>query len=348
MTILKKAPLKSLAFKSLLLAALPTGVGLAIGAAGSITWARPAKPDPAKAIVPAGAAMLKAGKYKDAAAYFKKASENHPGSATLQYYLGMSHIYNSQTAEAELPLSRAVVLTTDNTPVHKQAADMLLKYRRIQPYSCMQKCLRPPKSARWNRKQMPLMIYVSDGKMLPKVFDDALLSKEELNAVGNWAKNPSFVGRLSSSQLYRPEYKSAITDGFKQWQWAINERVIDYRFTADATKADILVFWCNELRGLDGWTYLPLSKAGDVHPAVIMMSLQRAQGPTQPIYKERISVVAAHELGHALGLEHSPNKADLMYYGTNDTGIPSNGDRATVRALYSASTDYVFPLTSKQ
>lgn len=45
--------------------------------------------------------------------------------------------------------------------------------------------------------------------------------------------------------------------------------------------------------------------------------------------------VAAHEIGHALGLDHSANAQDIMYpYYTGDKFTPSSTDIANIQALY--------------
>ena len=49
-------------------------------------------------------------------------------------------------------------------------------------------------------------------------------------------------------------------------------------------------------------------------------------------------MVAAHEVGHALGLDHSNNKSDLMYYATRQylagTPILSENDIRAAQVLY--------------
>lgn len=132
--------------------------------------------------------------------------------------------------------------------------------------------------------------------------------------------------------------RDAVIDGLKEWDGHPFPLVIDTS-KASATP-DFAVTWVSSdsdagqaghvvQRGMPDGKRLRYS-AGDLTIVV-------PQSDTGPIPLERIRATAAHELGHALGLGHSDEANDLMYYQYRRDGgrvIPTARDFQTVDALY--------------
>jgi hypothetical protein len=102
--------------------------------------------------------------------------------------------------------------------------------------------------------------------------------------------------------------------------------------TADTLAADILVHWIDHFDfDRAGQTDLTWDQAGRVRKAAILLALRTNTGI--PLPDPALLTVAVHEVGHAIGLPHSPDTNDVMFPATQ-TGNLSDRDRRTVQVLY--------------
>lgn len=219
-------------------------------------------------------------------------------------------------------------------------------------------------TVRWIREQMPLKVYVSHGRAIDGFIDQEvgapIANTSNTGAwpdlVANILSTPGQFEGLPAASGYSEDMYSAAVAGLSMWKPFENESLFSYQLT-DQPDADIFVFWVHhfvdksgmglfagDIRGLTSkrsFPYRAILAGGkaDFKPVVIMLRTSESNGAPMPLQKLRAA--AAHEFGHALGIEgHSRNAADLMslYYGN---GTISPNDAATIRYLYHLTPDLI-------
>jgi len=163
----------------------------------------------------------------------------------------------------------------------------------------------------------------------------AMLAED--SGAARWPDRPMepirvWVDPASRIPDWRADYARAAREAFEQWRSAgIPVRV---NFLVDSAGAEVRVTWVDRFdderigstrRYRDQHWWLV---AGD-----ITLALHTSNGTPLPL--EVVAATAVHEAGHLLGLNHSPDAADIMASRHHGVHVPSPADLATMRLLYS-------------
>jgi hypothetical protein len=139
-----------------------------------------------------------------------------------------------------------------------------------------------------------------------------------------------WVAAGDSAAGWRPALNAIVQGAFMTWS-SIGVP-IRFGFVPDSASAEVRVRWALELPDQrDGLTVSRSDKHGWMRGADIQLALRARDGT--PHGATAVRAIALHEVGHLLGLDHSPVVADIMAPLVEIDSLTIR-DRATARLLY--------------
>lgn len=174
----------------------------------------------------------------------------------------------------------------------------------------------------FSRGQMPLKVFV------PSIWKSKIV----------WTADSTGKAQVKNTGI---DHTKLVERAFNEWAEA-SQRAITFTFVGTGDNADIECQWTDDKAKLQhsfaaGETHSEVGANGQRKEIVYILVSPKSDRQSPSEQEEEFYTTALHEIGHALGLSHSTNPQDIMYF-SNSSSTPSNslapGDISRIRNLY--------------
>jgi heme exporter protein D len=201
------------------------------------------------------------------------------------------HLRNREVASVAQDTSPAIIATEDGNLVRVSRST-----------------LPPPPAKDW----VAIDRAIAEGRDPVTYMDDIL--RQRGNNVARWvdrSDNPITVWIQPRSPVrdFWPEYRNMARDAFYAWSSA--GIPLRFLFIEDSVNAEVRVRWVETFADqAAGKTYWARDVNWWILGADIELSLHSTAGEAYD--KQAVHAIALHEVGHLIGLDHTPNQENIM------------------------------------